>query len=67
MTSLTPKQRRLAAPTCDTRFKQVTDDCPVCGPKGPCPDGLKPSRETRPILAAATLAVGLILWGLISC
>jgi hypothetical protein len=23
-------------PTCFTGWKQVTDDCPLCGPYGPC-------------------------------
>lgn len=42
--------RRTEAPTCIMGWKQVTDDCPECGPDGPClyePDRVKPSLGRR--------------------
>lgn len=47
---------RPETPTCCTGWKQVTDDCPVCGPNGPCqeePDRVKPSRQLGGLVALA--------------
>lgn len=47
-----------ASGTCETGWKQVTDDCPVCGPDGPCeiePDRVKPSKGSiKAVLDAVT-------------
>ena len=41
-------------PTCFSGWKQVTDDCPVCGPFGPCAAvdaaGDAPDPRPRPSL-----------------
>jgi hypothetical protein len=42
--------RRGETPTCQTGWKQVTDDCPACGPDGPCTEEggpLKPSLKRK--------------------
>lgn len=51
-----PMEMRQRVPTCCTGWKQVTDDCPMCGPDGPCqeePDRVRPSlwRRLRRALA----------------
>ena len=42
-----PTSEPTSVPTCETGWKQVTDDCPVCGPAGPCER--EPERVRRSI------------------
>lgn len=38
---------RKDVPTCYTGWKQVWDDCPVCGPDGPCQEPEEAERIRR--------------------